>query len=59
MVGKKARETCAQTIIRSEVMLNALKKIIPYRPFHRAIDETLKIPEKCWRFLYLKVTRAL
>ena len=29
-------------------MLNDLqinKKIIPYRPFHRAIDETVKIPE--------------
>ena len=41
-------------------MLNALlinkKKIIPYR---RAIDETLKIPEKCWPFLYLNFTRVL
>ena len=37
-------------------MLNALqsiKKIMPYRPFHQAINETLKIPEKCWPFLYL------
>ena len=24
---------------------NQSKKIIPYRPFHRAIDETLRIPE--------------
>ena len=24
-----------------------------------AIDETLKIPEKCWPFLYLKFTRVL
>ena len=35
------------------------QKIIPYRPFHRAIDETLKIPEKCWPFLYLNFTRVL
>ena len=34
-------------------------KIIPYLPFHRAIDETLKIPEKCWPFLYLNSTRAV
>ena len=27
--------------------------LIPYRPYHPAIDETLKIPEKCWSFLYL------
>ena len=43
-------------------MLNALqinKKIIPYRPFHRAIHETLKIPEKCLPFLYGKFTRVL
>ena len=26
--------------------------------FHRAIDETLKIPEKCWPFLYLNFTRV-
>ena len=35
------------------------KKIIPYRPFHRAIDKTLKIPEKCWSFLYRNFTRLL
>ena len=43
-------------------MLNDLqinKKIIPYRPFHQAIDETLKIPEKCLPFLYLNFTRVL
>ena len=42
-------------------MLNALeisKKNLPYRPFYRAIDRTLKIPEKCWSFLYLNSTRA-
>ena len=38
---------------------NQSKKIIPYRSFHRAIDETLKIPEKCWPFLYLNFTRVL
>ena len=46
---KMTRETYSQTIIRGKLMLNALqvnqKKIIPYRPFHRAIDETFKIPE--------------
>ena len=26
-------------------------KIIPYRPFHRATHETLKIPEKCWTII--------
>ena len=35
------------------------KKIIPYRPFHRAVDETLKILEKCWPFLYLYFTKVL
>ena len=38
---------------------NQPKKIIPFRPFHRAIDETLKIPEKCWPFLYQNFTRIL
>ena len=38
---------------------NQSKEIIPYRPFHRAIDETLKIPEKCGPFLYLNFTRVL
>ena len=41
-------------------MLNALQintKNIPYRPFDRAIDETLKIPEKCWPLLYLNFTK--
>ena len=42
-----------------ELSPNQLKKIIPYRPFHRAIDETLKIPEKCWPFLYPKFTTVL
>ena len=35
------------------------KKIILYRPFHRAIDRTLKIPEKYWPFLHLNFTRVL
>ena len=34
-------------------------KNIPYRPFHRAVDETLKIPEECWPFLYLNSTRVI
>ena len=38
---------------------NQSKKIIPYRPFHRAIDETLKFPEQCWPFLYLNFNRVL
>ena len=38
---------------------NQSKTIIPYRPFHRAIDETLKVPEKCWPFLCLNFTRVL
>ena len=61
-IGKTARETYIQTIIRRELMLNALQinqKIIGYRLFHRAIDETFKIPEKCWPFLYLNFTRLL
>ena len=33
-------------------------KIIPLRPFHRAIEETLKIPEKCWQLLYQNFTRV-
>ena len=38
-----------------ECSLNQSKKIMPYRPFRRAIDETLKIPEKCWPFLHLNL----
>ena len=38
---------------------NKFKKIIPYRPFYRAIDETLKIPKKCWPLLYLNFIRVL
>ena len=34
---------------------NQSKKIMPYRPFHRAIDETLKSLEKCWSFLCLNI----
>ena len=34
-------------------------KIVLYRSFHREIDETLKILEKCWLFLYLNFTRVL
>ena len=30
-----------------------------YVIFHRAIDETLKIPEQCCPFLYLNFTRVL
>ena len=30
-----------------------------YRPFHRTIDETLRIPELCWPFLYVNFTRVL
>ena len=36
-------------------MLNGFQinqKIIPNRPFHRAIDETVKIPEMSWLVLY-------
>ena len=38
---------------------NQPKKTITYRPFHPAIDKTLKFPEKYWPFLYLKFTRVL
>ena len=41
-------------------MLNALQiNQKNYRPFERAIDETLKILEKCWPFLYLDFTKVL
>ena len=39
-------------------MLNALqinKKNYPDRPFHQAINENLKILEKCWPFLCLNL----
>ena len=38
-------------------MLNSLQinQKIPYSPFLRAIDETLKIPGKCWPFPYLNL----
>ena len=58
---KTVRETYIQTIIRRELMLNAPqinKKILPYQPFHQAIDETideiLKIP-----FLYLNFNKVI
>ena len=38
---------------------NQSKNIIPYLPLHPAIDETLKILEKCLPFLYLNSTRAV
>ena len=38
------------------ILSKSIKKIVPQRPFHRAIDETLKIPEKCW---HLNFTRVL
>ena len=41
------------------MLSKSIKNIMPYRPFHRAIDETLKIPEKCWPLLYLNFTRVL
>ena len=40
------------------MLSKSIKKIIPYRPFHRVIDETLKIPKKCWPLLYLNFIRA-
>ena len=61
-MGKTAKETYIQTIIICEFLLNALQinqKIIPFRPFHRAIDETLKIAEKCWPFMYQNFNRLL
>ena len=33
----------------------SIKKIMPYQPFHRAIDETLKSLEKCMPFLCLNL----
>ena len=41
------------------MLSKSIKKIIPYRPFHRVIDETLKIPERCWPLLYFNFTRVL
>ena len=55
-------ETYIKTVIRWELTLNTLQinqKIISYRPFHRVIDETLKILEKCLPLLYLNFTRVL
>ena len=40
------------------MLSKSIKKIIPFRPFYRAIDETLKIPEKCWPLLYLNFTKV-
>ena len=37
----------------------SIQKFMLYRPFHGAIDQTLKILEKCWPFLYLNFTRVL
>ena len=45
--------------MRAYVDCSPNQKIVPYRHFHRTIDETLKIPEKCWPFLYLNFTRVL
>ena len=41
------------------MLSKSIKQIVSYRPFHLAIDETSKIPKKCWLFLYLKFTRVL
>ena len=41
------------------MLSKSIKKIIPYLPFDRAMDETLKILEMCWPFLYLNFTRVL
>ena len=37
---------------------NQSKNLYLIGPFHRAIDETLKIPEKRWPFLYPNFTRV-
>ena len=50
---------CNQMRAYAECSPNQSKKYIPYRPFHRAIDETLRIPEYCWPFLFLNFTRVL
>ena len=41
------------------MLSKSIQNIIPDRPFHRAIDETLKIPETFWPFLCLKFIRVL
>ena len=41
----------------AECSPNQPKKL--YLIDHRAMDETLKIPEKCWLFLYRNFTRVL
>ena len=38
----------------NRMLSKSIKKILPYRHIHRAIDETLKIPEKCWPFQFQK-----
>ena len=51
-IGKTERETYSnykQMRAYVECSPNQPKKIIPYRPFHRAIDETLKIPKSAGR----------
>ena len=49
--------------MRGELMLKLSirinKKVIAYRSFHQAIDETLKILKKCCPRLYLNFTRVL
>ena len=40
------------------MLSKSIKKFIPYQPFHQAIDETLKIPEKCWASLCLNFARV-
>ena len=50
---------CNQMRAYVECSPNQSKKIMPYRPFHQAIDENLKISKKCWPFLYLNFTRVL
>ena len=57
--ARNIHSNCNQMGAYVEYSSNQSKKIIPYRPFHRAIDETLKITEQCWPFLYLNFNRVL
>ena len=57
---KMAREAKIQTIIRSEVMLNALQ--INFKKLYLvdlSIEQSMKIPGKCWPLVYLNFYQSI
>ena len=52
-IRKTAQETYIQTRIRLKFIVNAIQINKKNLHFHRAIGETLKIPEKLWLVLRL------